>query len=415
MYRKRIKNNEDKVKYLKNINEDNIIKHDYHNGYKEIDAHDFEYYIWKVQTYSNSISRSIDFTKREINYIMKEFPNYTKSSYSEGNVFINKRYLYVSIPNDSLIISNNKEAIFYIVKLPDEWYYVFDSFNLQFFECDQIVELVDCLKNQLRIAKDEKLLENLHDSYYQEISNAEFNKFTKFDDYDNVWDMDFIESDWVDFTKTEVNSIKKLLPNNNITNDYIYRRHLGYPNGFKLFNTKGFIVSHPDPNFKPRIFDTEKLSSSWSDTEFYIIKLKDEWYYFYDYINDKQYKCDQFEGLINLIKDKYIKTINENQLYMKISGDDLSDKVNFDRQENFSKTEISYIKKYLNEKKKSIIFDIYNFDGTDFISLKSRNGNFKLAIYNLGDEWYLLVDHIKLQFYKCDQLDGLIECLEKIT
>ena len=40
-------------------------------------------------------------------------------------------------------------------------------------------------------------------------------------------------------------------------------------------------------------------------------------------------------------------------------------------------------------------------------------GKDRFVIYKLQDEWFFVVDPNKRKFYKCDQLDGLIECLTK--
>lgn len=118
---------------------------------------------------------------------------------------------------------------------------------------------------------------------YKEISKNEFDRSTAdWDDFDVNHEINFINDNWVPFTKHELNGIKKVMP------DAKYNR----------------------------IIDTDVEDARiWSlkyDTA--IIKLKDEWYYVETYCVQPHYrhfKCDQFDSLIELIKNiakgKFIK------------------------------------------------------------------------------------------------------------
>ena len=253
-----------------------------------------------------------------------------------------------------------------------------------------------------------KLFEN-HNQYYQEISEEEFDESTGFDiEYGEgtTWDPSFIKENWIDFTNGELNSIKKLLPDENIINRYEYSDwddNLNY--------TRAMVINHTNPKFIP-----EDDANNWRGTIFIIIKLKDEWFYIFNWDESKKYKCDQFTGLLEYIKDKFTGYVVENKTYTKVDNytkiddDFASTKVDFDNWDSFNKNDIDSIKNNikcdpeLNQEKNEMYINICEGD-----ILKH-----KIAIYKFKDEWFLLSDSRGLNHYWCDQIDGVIDCLNKI-
>lgn len=143
-----------------------------------------------------------------------------------------------------------------------------------------------------------KLFEN--HQYYQEISLEEFS--------DNInWGSSFIKEKWVNFTKKEIDIIKKQLLisprkiEGHIINKFEYTdNELSHKS--KLFGrvcySKAMIVYHHNPEFIP------KIDNNWNGVTFYVIKLNDEWFYASNF--ESTYKCDQIDGLLKLISDKLI-------------------------------------------------------------------------------------------------------------
>jgi hypothetical protein len=250
-----------------------------------------------------------------------------------------------------------------------------------------------------------KLFEN-HNQYYQEISEGEFEESTGFDiEYgEGTWDPSFIRRNWIDFTIEELNSIKELLPDDNIINEYYF----DYPDLFHRDETGAMIVNHSSPNFVP-----EEDAHNWRGTIFIIIKLKDEWFYISNWDESKKYKCDQFTGLLEYIKDKFTGYVVENKTYTKVDNDFAVTNVDFDNWDSFNKNDIDVIKNnfknityvtQFNEEKNEMYINICESD----ILIN------KIAIYKFKDEWFLLSDSRGTNHYWCDQIDGVIDCLNKI-
>lgn len=123
---------------------------------------------------------------------------------------------------------------------------------------------------------------------YQEITREEYNLLTIGDgdpDYeyydeeqDSSWwdDVEFIDDNWTAFTPKEVEMVKQLLP------DVQAKTLLSTDvQGARLDSKQSGVI---------------------------MIKLKDEWYYVMMDMSDQEeddqfFKCDQFEGLLQLIKD----------------------------------------------------------------------------------------------------------------
>jgi len=132
-----------------------------------------------------------------------------------------------------------------------------------------------------------KLFESYSSLPYEEITRNEYNHETIGEgntDYDiNVDDEDYTYDDsnfvidhWMPFTQSELNKIQELLPDANFCK-----------------------VIKIDP-------DDARIDSK--ESGLIMIKLKDEWYYVMMDMSDQEegalfFKCDQFEGLLQLIKD----------------------------------------------------------------------------------------------------------------
>ena len=153
------------------------------------------------------------------------------------------------------------------------------------------------------------------------------------------------------------------------------------------------------------------------DDEYYIISLFDR--------NDGRryyYKCDQLDGLERCIEEKIncrLNLLKENQSWSVVIGGFDINKI-----EKFTKTEWNKINDMFSSTSTSShlssqkVFSVEINNNWDQIKLcyysQSRYGLGKdrFVIYKLQDEWFFVVDPNKRKFYKCDQIDGLIECLK---
>lgn len=132
-----------------------------------------------------------------------------------------------------------------------------------------------------------KLFENYSEPY-QEITRDEYNHFTigegnpnyeyydEDDDYSWWDDVQFIDDNWTAFDDKEIQMVRELLPD--VKAETLLSTDV---QGARLDSKESGII---------------------------MIKLKDEWYYVMMDMSDQEednkfFKCDQFEGLIQLIKD----------------------------------------------------------------------------------------------------------------
>jgi hypothetical protein len=123
---------------------------------------------------------------------------------------------------------------------------------------------------------------------YEEITREEYNQLTvgegdvRYEQYDDeedyTWfdDIKFIEDFWMAFTDKEIEMVRELLPD---------------------VKAKNLIST-----------DTQGARLDSKESGIIMIKLKDEWYYVMMNMSDQEeddkfFKCDQFEGLLQLIKD----------------------------------------------------------------------------------------------------------------
>lgn len=174
-----------------------------------------------------------------------------------------------------------------------------------------------------------------------------------------------------------------------------------------------------------------------------IFKTKDEWYYVdFDYDNggSSHTRCDQFEGLVQCLKDKiesiedkkmevmkYIKTFEDIKYYKDISCAEYSIAIDAICLEP-NDLEIQSIKDILIDKHPWFKFDVKH-GGIDskidikdlpYIQISSENyinnKRLNIEIVKSTDEWYyLFISNNKGtldNYYKCDQFDSLLKCLK---
>lgn len=130
-----------------------------------------------------------------------------------------------------------------------------------------------------------KLFED-HSKGYDEITREEYNLLTIGDGDSNYYDEDdglswyddvkFIQDNWTAFTPKEIEMVKQLLPD--VQAKTILSTDV---QGARLDSKQSGVI---------------------------MIKLRDEWYYVMMNMSDQEegnqfFKCDQFEGLLQLIKD----------------------------------------------------------------------------------------------------------------
>lgn len=248
------------MKYLSNFLSSKLNESNKH--YIEIGDEEFN-------TSFGSKNERVYFTKSELIEILKHLPK-------EFTFKIAKKQLWFHL-------KNNKKVYILMDKLDDEWYYVIDHATkmkpnshienrMCFYKCDQFEGLIKLLKDK---ASDLIVESN---NYYIPMSNIEWDEL--FDNGENVLH--------IEFNKKEIEGIKKCLPNNyDFENNYSNYKDKYYYIIIENKENKGLFVS--------------------------IDKIDDEWYYVMDNTNRESihcYKCDQFDGLIKLIKYKIFKNQN---------------------------------------------------------------------------------------------------------
>jgi hypothetical protein len=138
---------------------------------------------------------------------------------------------------------------------------------------------------------------------------------------------------------------------------------------------------------------------------------------------------------------KYLKSYNDiilesesTKSYDKVQWTQFNDM----RCELFSDSEISYIKKFLEERNFYLIFEVkspgtrdpngnplFNYITVNIESDGSKNKYYKLQIYKYIDEWFQVVmdTFYKRSYtkrdperdnYKCDQLDSIVELINDV-
>ena len=158
----------------------------------------------------------------------------------------------------------------------------------------------------------------------------------------------------------------------------------------------------------------------------YIHQSDDEWFIFN--VSSGFYKCDQVTGLMQCLMDnlvnfsvsryfapkKFESKVTDNGSYQQILTDDLhinspSYPINPDQWK--------HIESILTLK--NLRYEIYTYND---LSIRVRR-KYDLGIIQVADEWFYVIKHYlsdkpysqPSEYYKCDQLDGLIDCLKDIV
>lgn len=184
----------------------------------------------------------------------------------------------------------------------------------------------------------------------------------------------------------------------------------------------------------------------------YLVELEDEWFIFnfYDLNNsERYYQCDQFEGLERFLYDftsskdsfmnrNYIVESSsfKDRLYYKLSDVDVDDMLfNFtpyglenrsdkeihdyyrsightefsDREfQEIEKLSIGYSVCYMDDYRMTKVLPRSIIMGVDFFNKHSW------SIEKFIDDWYYLLDDDDGSYYKCDQFDGLCQCIRDV-
>ena len=98
------------------------------------------------------------------------------------------------------------------------------------------------------------------------------------------------------------------------------------------------------------------------------------------------------------------------EYYCELSEDEYNECINGDC-ENFTQSEIDRLKN-LN---KITDFLIFNYSYSIKIEIYSDNYLYSngILIYKCEDEWFYVNDLNYASYFKCDQFDGLLKCIEK--
>jgi hypothetical protein len=177
-----------------------------------------------------------------------------------------------------------------VMKKEDEWYYVRNMSRREttWYRCDQFGGLMSCLRNECGM-------------YYKTLGMNE-----SLDEYERGYkqvdgeDYEYIDSEErLEYTDKEFMSIKSLIPHKSLLN--------------------GVTLAHADDD--PVILFTNILEGDIEHVNHFrkvwIFKLYDEWYLVkaLDGVRRganfafKYYKCDQLDGLKNLIKDEIFTNV----------------------------------------------------------------------------------------------------------
>lgn len=144
--------------------------------------------------------------------------------------------------------------------------------------------------------------ENNSSDSYREISIDEYNKLFRDDDFGDDEDPD--QPNYLSFTKNELDYIKKLVLHSNKNVFYDKTISLYYP---PISNEVFTLLNRPDLQLAIRKFNDE-----WFSVMIMILpsadKLRSGNYQFDDF-KYEYYKCDQLDGIGDLLKDKKLTKI----------------------------------------------------------------------------------------------------------
>lgn len=185
------------------------------------------------------------------------------------------------------------------------------------------------------------------------------------------------------------------------------------------------------------------------DTIINIYQYTDEWYEVE--IDEAQpggghetfyYWCDQKDGLIKFLEDYKGGKLNESKTFHQMSDDEVNHVYRdpdegkgeyYNGPEDFTKSEFEYLKSKYNNVSYGRVKSMISINNSAKLHLSDKKiGNFFVDIEKLKDEWYIVyygyvtkgkvyngsevVSELvwKYKWYKCDQWDGLVDCLNKL-
>lgn len=109
--------------------------------------------------------------------------------------------------------------------------------------------------------------------------------------------------------------------------------------------------------------------------------------------------------------------MEEDEYYEEIGPYELN-KLFHNKAPSSSKITIPFSNKQFDIINKKVIVDpdirMGAISGLYFTSHKTGTTKKSLKIYQLPDEWFVIINIWDIKHYKCDQMDGLIKCIEDI-
>ena len=222
---------------------------------------------------------------------------------------------------------------------------------------------------------------------------------------------------------TEFNSVNdnqhESLTNNEITQIISIINIIKDINHIKKFDFIDYQIGSPFRKDSSQI-NIQLLFRPKYEWKYTIIKTKDDWYYLKDVLQEC-YKCDQIEGLMDLLKD----LINLYQPIIKESSNNewMSKKIKhveyieFKKNHNlvrFTQEEINIVTEKLEDHYRPSLNFAKPKDGILRYTLESA----LIKIYKFNDEWFIYKyesdEYIDSEYILCDSMEGLIDILDNI-
>lgn len=325
-----------------------------------------------------------------------------------------------------------------IESFKDEWFLVGDYPH--YYECDQIEGVINCLKALL---PEDYIKESNSYYFFKEIGRREY--------------FNYLEDDKIYCFANEeiskINSVIEVTPiGANIETSYggfiIYDQfdlsscissnkiEVNFSDGNKM----SFYSSNEEEseyltdllNYTLVILE-DKTSDNKSSIKTFINKLEEEWY-IVEHGGDikKFYKCDQVDGLIELLKSLYsikesfqlkekYKEINLDEFNYDLWGEETGDEITDEKiSKETVKEKWDYFTKYEFERIGGLGLKFIKDEKTYSKPILSYISDKEIiTIYKLIDDWFYIFYSTQYRYweskmYKCDQINGLIECLKMI-
>jgi len=214
-----------------------------------------------------------------------------------------------------------------------------------------------------------------------------------------------------DFTKTDPStfwaSIKNAIPLNN--------------EDISFLSKKGF-------SGQQTMMSTNMIKQDNDQYIIAVVKTDDDWYYVMKdyYSNNSQpipqtelYKCDQFIGLKNCLTD--INVMVKESYTMSEYGYELVNELpNIDDMTEYTDSEITKLSTFGVNTISSLVQHWSPLHPVKKSKLRyyKDNNTIMMLLCKTDDEWYYIESYMPFKaetrkFYKCDQWDGLLNCLKK--